>query len=634
MGHHTASTRDSNLPDATATLKASTLPWDCLRHPIWLFDPETCRGLYANPPAMALWDAKTLDELLARDFTKLSPAVRTRTERLARATAHGECITERWTFYPKGQPVTVQAVISAYVQADGRSALLFEATPIDVEDGERRAVEALRHTSSLITLFTSNGIPIFSNPATTATYGDAVGFRDRFSDGDYGNAVLKAVQSSKILAELVEVSTLRGTRSHHIDVRQVLDPVTGEISILLSERDVTAQVEAERSLLLAEERAAAAIAKQSFLSNVSHEFRTPLTSVLGYSALLLADETLPKEARGSLDRIVAAGESLLRIVNSVILLDEIDKGEIEIQPTVFSLNDLIQEVNYSSAPSATRKGLEFRNEHSHRDDLFVASDKGKILAILEIFATNAVRFTQSGEVVIGVNVKELSESSVYVSIYVKDTGPGIEQGVQKLIFNRFDRAEQGRSSTGGSGFRLAVAKSLAHLLGGEIEVTSSLGKGATFSLSLRLPLVGGATQTLITFENRDCSGTPAIILYADDHENNRVLVSSILCSQGYICDLAEDGQQALEAIKNNRYDLILMDIQMPVMDGVEATRAVRAANFQNDVPIIALTANTLQHELKLYEAAGINNVIAKPINIAGLLNKVAHWSDFARTRSD
>ena len=172
-------------------LPADVTGWDRLSRPVWLYDPATSRGLYANAAALALWGAESLAELLSRDFSKLSPAVRTRTDRLAAATAGGDTVTEQWTFYPQGRPVTVQAVISNFRLQDDRRVLLFEAAPIGVEEAERRAAEALRHTSSLITLFDTAGCALFANPAAYAVYGlEERGFVLRFSDPAHGLSLI------------------------------------------------------------------------------------------------------------------------------------------------------------------------------------------------------------------------------------------------------------------------------------------------------------------------------------------------------------------------------------------------------------------------------------------------------------
>lgn len=298
--------------------------WDALRRPIWLFDPRDLRGLYANPAALALWGADGLDELLARDFSQLSPAVRARLERLAQATAGGDEITERWTFYPNGRPVTVQAVISTFRLPDGRPALLFEAAPIEVEAGERRAVEALRHTSTLISLFDGDGRPIFANPAAFAAYGSGEHpFEARFATPAQGLRIRDQALAGETVAEVCETLTLTGRRWHHVDLRPVQDPVTGSVGLLLNERDVTERVEAERARAAAEQKAAMAEARQKFLTDMSHELRTPLNAVIGFSELLKGDLRRPDQAEQAA-RVHDAGQRLLSVVNQMIRLSELD----------------------------------------------------------------------------------------------------------------------------------------------------------------------------------------------------------------------------------------------------------------------------------------------------------------------
>jgi CheY-like chemotaxis protein/nitrogen-specific signal transduction histidine kinase len=448
--------------------------WDALRRPIWIFDPHTLRGVYANPAALGLWGADSLDELLSRDFSKLSPAVRARTDRLAQATADGAEVAERWTFYPNGEPVTVQATISTCRLDDGRSALLFEASPVEVEAGERRAVEALRHTSTLITLFDPQGRAIFANPAAYAAYGSAEHpFEARFAEAERGAALLARALAGATVAEVSETLTAAGRRWHHLDVRLVLDPVTGEAGVLLNERDVTERVEAEQARAAAEQKAAMAEARQQFLTDMSHELRTPLNTVIGFSELL-RDGGLSPEQSGQAGRIHDSGKLLLGVVNQMIQLSEAE--------------------GWSGRPTA-----------------------------------------------------------------------------QAVLFASPERFPPPATAAGGETRRGRV-------------------------------------------------------LYVDDNDNNRALVTAILTAQGLDCQTADDGLQGLEAARTGDWDLILMDIQMPVMDGVEATRAIRAIDGRaGAVPIVALTANTLGHQLVDYAAAGMDDVIAKPIDIAELVAKTQAW---------
>lgn len=595
--------------------------WDRLGHPIWIFDPDTCRGLYANPPAIALWDADSAEELLARDFSNLSPTVRTRTESLARATAGGATVSESWTFYPKGRPFTVQAEISAYPLTDGRSALLFEASPIAVDANERRAVEALRYTSSLISLFSADGDLVFSNPAAIAAYGEGAAFTARFQDPQVGARLLAAVQGGAVVAELAGVRTKTGARSHHIDARQTPDPVTGAPAILLSERDVTTQVEAERALLAAEERAAAAVAKERLLSNISHELRTPLTSILGYADLLARDDRLPADARERVSTVRASGETLLKLVNDAIALSELDQGQMLTTRAPFDLEDLLNEVAAGVERTASLKGLDLQVELDPDLPRRLIGDRGKIIGVLERFAANAVKFTAKGEVRIGAR---LDPPDARVRFYVSDTGPGLSPEDAAKAFERFSQVDDSRRRVEGAGLGLAVATNLAAVMGAKIGTEPAHAGGAIFHLDIALEAAADEDEDREAASAADAR--PLNILYADDHENNRRLVTAILESQGHACDVAVDGQAALDAAFAYPYDLVLLDIQMPIMDGVAAARALRDDPAYRTKPILALTANTQEAELRTYAAAGLDDCIAKPVRVPDLIAKVEAWA--------
>lgn len=458
--------------------------WDALRRPIWLFDPVSRRGVYANPAALELWEADSLEALLARDFGQLSPAAVARVERLARETADGSVVCDEWTFYPNGHPVTVATVISTYLLEDGTPVLLIEASPIAADGDENRATEALRHTSTLISLFDPEGRPIFSNPAAFAAYGTATdGFEARFAEPERAPPLLAAALAGNAVTDVCQVITRDGLRWHQLDVRPVTDPATGQMSVLLDERDVTARVQAQNARAAAEQKAAMAEARQGFLTEMSHELRTPLNTVIGFSDLL-AISGLNAEQAAHVGRINSAGQRLLAVVNEMI--DQ-------------SVGDFLDE----------------------------------------------------------------------------EAEP---------LFTRLD------------------------------------------------PPVEGASLTSDVVEVEETGPTPRV-LYVDDHDCNRALVVAVLEAQGIACATAEDGAQGLEAARTGDWDLILMDIQMPVMDGVAATRAIRALpGHRGATPIVALTANTLAEQKAEYFAAGMDDCMAKPINIIELTHMVLSWtsSDWRR----
>ncbi|MFW2343248.1 response regulator [Brevundimonas sp.] len=452
--------------------------WDSLRRAVWLFDPDSCFGVYANRTALALWGAADLDELLARDFSKLSPAVRARTDRLKAVTADGEPVEERWTFYPNGEPLTVQALISTVALDDGRKVLLFEATETDVGAEERRAVEALRHSAGPVGLFDATGAVLFANPGAFSAYGEGKGLVERFSYAGAGREVLDRALQQQPTDSIYRMVTLQGPRWHHIDCRPVTDPVTGAVSVLLNEHDVTDRVEAEAARAAAEQKVAMAEARQRFLSDMSHELRTPLNAVMGF-AEVLGQARLDPDQAGHVARIAAAGEALHTVVEQMIDL-------------------------------------------SQRDDW------GRALVL--------------------------------------ETASALEEDDGTVVAPDASATDEGRVED---------------------------------------------------------DGRAMVILYVDDNESNRVLVSTLLTAQGVICETADDGAQGVEAARRGGWDAILMDIQMPVMDGIEATRCIRALGTEvAGTPIIALTANTLAEQLEAYFAVGMDDCIAKPLNAAEMFDKL------------
>lgn len=460
--------------DAIPELSSAVRGWDRLRRPVWMFDPISLRGVYANAAALTLWGAESLEELLARDFSSLSAAVKARTDRLRDATSGGREVDERWTFYPNGRPVTVQATISTFLMDDGRGVLLFEAAPLDVGAEERRAVEALRHTSTLITLLDDAGAVLFSNPAAYAAYGPGQSaLAPRFIDPDRADWFLAQARAGQAVSRLCEVETSAGRRWHDVNARLVSDPVTGASGVLLNEQDVTARVEAEGAQATAEQKTAMAEARQRFLTDMSHELRTPLNAVIGFSELLSGAGLAPAQGEQA-RRIHQAGQRLLTVVNQMIDLSE--QGD-----------------DPGPAPMVT-PNVEIPVEYS------------------------------------------------------PDKVPGSD------------------------------------------------GK------------------------------PPLRVLCVDDNQTNRMLMTAMLVGQGMVCETAEDGAQGLAAVAAGDWDVVLMDIQMPVMDGVESARRIRALGGEaGAVPIIAVTANTLAEQVESYVEAGMDDLVAKPVNMAELLGKVAHW---------
>ena len=422
-----------------------------------------------------------------------------------------------------------------------------------------------------------------------------------------------------------------GERWRHLDARRVTDPVTGQWGVLLSERDVTDQIEAERAATAAHERAEVAEAKQRFLANISHELRTPLNAITGFAGLLAATDLDDTQAR-RVAHIAEAGQQLTRIVNDVIDLAELDGGEVRLELAPFDPATLVEDALETVRLTAEAKGLALGLELPPTLPGLLLGDAGRLGKVLAHLLDNAVKFTERGGVTLRLESRDIGVRCE-LTLLVTDTGPGLDDEAQTRLFRRFSQGDDSvRKSVGGGGLGLAVARELMTLMGGEVGVQSTPGRGARFWLRLSLEHSAIADQSAqAAISTSEGQGGVFNVLYADDNATNRALVQAILQSQGHRCDLVCDGAEAVAAVRDGGYDLVLMDIQMPIMDGVSAAREIRRLALPHGaVPILALTANTLTDQLDDYAAAGMADCIAKPVNMAELIAKTAQWAAAGR----
>jgi CheY-like chemotaxis protein/anti-sigma regulatory factor (Ser/Thr protein kinase) len=380
-------------------------------------------------------------------------------------------------------------------------------------------------------------------------------------------------------------------------------------------------VEAERALRAAQERAEAAEAKERFLANMSHELRTPLNSVIGFAGLL-GVSALDEAQAGYLSRISEAGQTLLTIINDLIDLSELDGGEVALEIAPFDPARLLHDALVAIEPATSAKGLTLELFASEDLDVRLLGDARRIGAVVSQYLSNAVKYTDQGRVTVALAGGIQGEDAFAFEVSVSDTGPGVDAGMQSHLFSRFTQGDDStRKRVGGAGVGLAICKELISLMGGEVGVESEPGRGARFWFRLALPVAPGQAG------QRAGEDRPLTVLYADDHEANRVLVQRLLESQGHRCDVVNDGAEAVVAVRTGIYDLVLMDIQMPVQDGVSATIDIRAGEGPSAaVPIIALTANTLAEQKQSYAAAGLNDCIAKPVRVDELFERLAFWA--------
>ena len=403
-----------------------------------------------------------------------------------------------------------------------------------------------------------------------------------------------------------------------IEYRACNDQV-GEIWIL---HDVTERNANQAELVEAKDRAeGAAQSKSQFLAKMSHEIRTPLTAIIGFSGLLASQAMLPGKSRHWVSRIEDASKALLAIVNDVLDFSKLEDGALELDPEPFDPRALVNDTASLLADQAERKGIALDVQIDPALPPYLLGDTGRLRQILLNLMSNAVKFTTKGSVVI--RVLATDEGARFS---VSDTGIGIPELAVDQLFKRFVQADGSISRKfGGTGLGLAISKRLVEMMGGEIGVQSRLGEGSTFWFEAPLPEASQAAPNLVVVDLEQAGDVR--VLLVEDAEANQELVTTILRAVGVEVDVAVNGAEAIEAVKSKAYDLVLMDVHMPVMGGVEATRLIRDhGGALAALPIIALSANVLPEQVEDYRKAGMNAHLAKPINPREMLAAINFWA--------
>lgn len=365
-----------------------------------------------------------------------------------------------------------------------------------------------------------------------------------------------------------------------------------------------------------------------FFSTISHEIRTPLNAIIGISELL-QEPTSEEDKKEYFKILKQTSETLLELVNNVLDFSKIESGKLRLTPKVFDFRTSINRILYSQRLNAKAKGLELIVDIDENLPQWVKGDSVKVGQIFLNLVSNAVKFTDEGTVAVQIKVEEITSSKILISSSVKDTGIGIPKDQLKTIFEAFNQgSEEINIKYAGTGLGLSISQRLILMMGGELKVESTNGEGAEFSFQLELEKSN--TQDFSPLSGTEKEGKVSArglnVLLAEDNKVNVLVMEKFLQLWGANLEIAYNGLEALEKVQQKEYDLVLMDLQMPVMDGFKATKSIRGLGDKfRDLPIIALTASTENFYREKIKAAGISDFITKPFHPEELLKKLASY---------
>jgi len=418
-------------------------------------------------------------------------------------------------------------------------------------------------------------------------------------------------------------------------VREIIFGVTDEegtlVESMVTLQDVSDIKQAEHELRLAKETAESeSSAKSSFLANMSHEIRTPMNAIVGLTKLVQQENLTTKQAK-QLTQIESSTQHLLSIINDILDLSKIEAGKFSLKHADFDLEAVFDHIQSMFKEQIDAKGLTFEVD---QDDAFnwLWGDQTRIRQALFNYVGNAVKFTERGTITLRARKLEEHDDEVLLRFEVQDTGLGIAPEKLSRLFSAF---EQGDASTtrqyGGTGLGLAITQSLAQMMGGEAGVESKPGCGSTFWFTARLGKGQGVMPATPSVKAAD-SDTELCqhhrgsrILLAEDNAVNREVAVALLSRAGLVVDTAENGRVAVDKALTGAYDMVLMDMQMPEMDGLEATRIIRSTVSSEDLPILAMTANVFAGDRQACMDAGMNDFVAKPIDMEHLISAITKW---------
>ena len=412
----------------------------------------------------------------------------------------------------------------------------------------------------------------------------------------------------------LDASVETPTRIEEVDIVAVLE---------LLETQIQNSKALEEALIRAKEAAEASVAaKSNFLSVMSHEIRTPLNAIVGSIHVLKEEPHLPEQER-FINSLNISADNLLNLVNDILDFSKIEEGKISFSENEFSISELTHNIRQANHFNAGESQNTLTLMLDDAIPAFVRGDETRLGQILNNLVSNAIKFTKRGKVTIEISVRSITKEFVDLSFSVTDTGIGIDKAKQEQIFERFTQADSAITRQfGGSGLGLTIVKRLLQLQESDIYIESEPGKGSKFYFNLRFKTSSRTKESAVLPEKeRDLSNLQ--ILLVEDGVFNVMIAEKLLTNWNALVDVAENGEKAVAKSKEKNYDLILMDLQMPVMDGITATRCIRS--FNHNIPIIALTASASVEVQQTVLESGMNDYISKPFNPDSLYSTISKY---------
>lgn len=545
------------------------------------------------------------------------------------------------------KPYWLNMSIQPVVNEEGEL-INFIAIERDITD-EKEAREALAESQALLNAINQNikdgiyrstweGKLIYANPTFRHLFGieddqhlSDINVKDLYAEVPVrGEFLQKLTRDGFVENAEYHLSTLTGHTFWGAISAQVTTTEDGSKIIDGSIRDITEVRKARQELIIAKEKAEeASKAKADFLSTMSHEIRTPMNAVIGMTELLLMEQPRQDQME-HLEILKFSGQNLLNLINDILDYSKIEAGKIDLEEEETNLMTIARGILQGLRPKAEEKGIALNLQVSENIPSYVIADGTRISQILSNLIGNAVKFTEEGSVTLNIDVQNLSKERVDVLFEVIDTGIGIPQEKQDLVFEQFSQANSSITRKyGGTGLGLSITKRLLELMNSHIQLESEEGKGSKFFFTISLKRIKGDSQLKSADINTQAEVTRyhqfknVKVLVVEDNPINTKLAIRFLGKWGVEADTAENGRIAVDMATDNKYDIIFMDLQMPVLNGYEATKEIRT--FDQETPILALTASALLDVQMKVREVGMNDSVIKPINPKELNRKIKRY---------